>query len=108
MAIVKKYGSVKRFGARYGRTVKEKLGKIEHEHRKRQKCPYCRAEKVKRTSSGIWHCQRCLATFASRAYTIARKVRITEAPAEDTLTESVDGKKKEAEDESEEIDEQGN
>ena len=41
MAEVKKLGSTKRFGARYGRKPKKKLAKIEEELRKKQKCPYC-------------------------------------------------------------------
>jgi ribosomal protein eL43 len=83
MATVKKVGSVKRFGARYGRTVKEKVGKIEEEQRKKHKCPYCLGVKVRRTSTGIWHCERCNATFASRAYTVAKRQKLTEAPVDD-------------------------
>lgn len=61
---------VKRFGVRYGRTLKKKLGRIEAQQKKLHQCPYCRYAKVSRRSAGIWHCGKCDATFTSRAYTI--------------------------------------
>ena len=70
-------GSAKRFGARYGRTVKHKFAKIEALQRKKYKCPYCSYDKVKRLSSGIWHCRKCNAKFTNKAYTI-EEVKIKE------------------------------
>ncbi len=67
-----KLGSIKRFGARYGRTVKLKLAKIEKEQRKKHKCPYCSGLGVKRLAAGIWHCRKCDAKFTGRAYTISK------------------------------------
>ncbi|MFC1691027.1 hypothetical protein ACFL0W_02490 [Nanoarchaeota archaeon] len=68
------YPSIKRFGARYGRTVKEKLGAAESSYyHKKQSCPYCNYIQVKRISSGIWHCKKCLAKFTSKAYSVAKK-----------------------------------
>jgi large subunit ribosomal protein L37Ae len=66
------YGSVKRLGARYGRTVKFKLCKIESEQRRKHKCPYCNYVKVRRKALGIWHCSKCGATFTNKAYTIGK------------------------------------
>jgi large subunit ribosomal protein L37Ae len=66
------YGSVKRLGTRYGRTVKFKLGKIEAEQRKKHKCPYCNYEQVRRKALGIWHCKKCGATFTNKAYTVGK------------------------------------
>lgn len=66
------YGSVKRFGPRYGRTVKNKLGKIEHEQRKLHECPKCLRPAAKRDSVGIWICTKCGNKFASKAYTVAK------------------------------------
>lgn len=68
--MVSTIGSVKRFGARYGRTVKHKFGKQEAAMRVHQKCPYCDAMKVKRLSLGIWHCRKCQAKFTGKAYSI--------------------------------------
>lgn len=72
----KKFGSVKRFGPRYGRTVKERLAKVEKEQRKNHRCPYCSYEKVKQQSVGIFLCGKCGAKFASRAYTVAKPAQI--------------------------------
>ena len=69
MAISKTINSVKRFGARYGRTSRHIVGKIEHEQRRRQKCPYCRKDKVRRVSAGIWYCESCHSKFTGKAYT---------------------------------------
>lgn len=73
------YGSVKRFGARYGRRLREKLGKIENEQRKKHKCPYCLFTQVKRKSVGIWHCKKCSSTFTNKAYTVGKLAPIKAA-----------------------------
>ena len=75
--VKKTLGSAKRFGARYGKTVKSKVAKIEAEQRRFHKCPYCTYEKVKRVSAGIWECRKCGAKFTGRAYTPEkRKIQI--------------------------------
>ena len=74
MVIKEKLGSAKRFGARYGRTLKERFAKIEKEQRKFHKCPYCNKVKVKRIAVGIWHCRKCNAKFAANAYSTKKKV----------------------------------
>lgn len=73
MAVPKKLGAIKRFGARYGRRLKQRFIEIEILHRKKYKCPYCSAERVRRISKGIWHCSKCDAKFTSKAYTITKK-----------------------------------
>lgn len=77
MAVEKRYGSIKRFGARYGRTLKERLAKVESVQRGKHKCPYCNSLKAKRLSTGIWHCRKCNAKFTGKAYSI-KKVISTE------------------------------
>ena len=72
-------GSVKRFGARYGRKLKLKFSKIETEQRKLHKCPYCNKTAVKRVAVGIWHCRKCNAKFTGKAYSISRKITAKEA-----------------------------
>ena len=74
-------GSVKRFGARYGRKLKLKFSKIEAEQRKLHKCPYCSKISVKRVALGIWKCRKCNVKFAGKAYSITRKIIAKEAPA---------------------------
>ena len=65
---LKKTKSAGRFGARYGRSIKSKLVKVETKQRKKQKCPYCKKLGVKRLSSGIWKCSKCNKKFASDTY----------------------------------------
>ncbi len=72
--MAQKLGSVKRFGSRYGRTVKHKLAKIEAILKGKHKCPYCHAEKVKRISLGIWLCKKCNAKFTGKAYSLSKPV----------------------------------
>ena len=74
-----KLGSVKRFGARYGRKLKLKFSAIEAEQRKLHKCPYCSKIAVKRVAVGIWKCRKCNAKFAGKAYSISKKVTLKEA-----------------------------
>ena len=89
---IEKLGSAKRFGARYGSKPKHKFAKIEKEQRKRHKCPYCNALKVRRIVMGIWHCKNCNAKFTGKAYTIAKSISFEEAPVE--AEETVEEKKK--------------
>ncbi|MBS3132060.1 50S ribosomal protein L37ae [Candidatus Woesearchaeota archaeon] len=78
MAIKEKLGSIRRFGARYGRKTKDKFGKIEKEQRKLHKCPFCSHVKVKRVALGIWQCRKCNSKFAGKAYTIDKKISFDE------------------------------
>lgn len=64
----KKIGSTKRFGARYGRRIKVSLEKIEEKQKKGYVCPSCKSRSLKRSSAGIWQCQKCEAKFAGGAY----------------------------------------
>jgi len=71
------YGSVKRLGTRYGRTLRFKLGKIESDQRKRHKCPYCTYVQVRRVSAGIWQCNKCGSKFTNKAYTVGKLASVT-------------------------------
>lgn len=71
-------GSVKRFGARYGRKPKLKFSKIEAEQRRQHKCPYCSKLAVKRIAVGIWQCRKCSAKFTGKAYSVAKKITLKE------------------------------
>jgi len=64
----KKSKSAGRFGARYGKTVRDKLVKVEIKQRVKQKCPFCGKSGVKRLSKGIWKCPKCKKKFASDTY----------------------------------------
>jgi len=83
MAAEKKFGTVKRFGPRYGRTSKEKLAKVEKVLKGKHKCPYCHSMKAKRLSTGIWHCKKCDSKFTGKAYSVKREIKIREEKAEE-------------------------
>lgn len=63
-------GTTKRFGVRYGRTVKHKLDKIESSAKAKYKCPYCTSVSVKKKMAGIWECRKCKKTFTGKAYMV--------------------------------------
>ena len=71
-------GMVKRYGARYGRTLREKAALLDHESRRKHNCPYCSRPAVKRVAAGLWNCRKCDKTFTGRAYTISKKIILTE------------------------------
>ncbi|MBD3208873.1 50S ribosomal protein L37ae [Candidatus Woesearchaeota archaeon] len=77
------FGSVKRFGSRYGRTLRQKIGKVEHLQKKQYACPICHYKKVKRVSKGVWSCEKCGAKFTSKAYTITKQPSLKEAEEEE-------------------------
>ena len=80
MERIGKLGSAKRFGARYGSKTKHKFAKIEKEQRKRYKCPYCSAMKVKRVAVGIWQCRRCDSRFTGKAYSVSTGISLEKGP----------------------------
>ncbi len=68
-ASTKKAGAAGRFGARYGGLARKKVATIERVQRAKHECPSCGADRVKRSSTGIWSCRKCNHTFAGGAYT---------------------------------------
>jgi len=64
----KKSKSAGRFGARYGKTPKARLVKVETKQRIKQACPFCEKIGVKRVSKGIWDCSKCKKKFASNTF----------------------------------------
>jgi large subunit ribosomal protein L37Ae len=100
MAVTKSVGTAKRFGARYGKTVKERVAKVEEQQRKKHKCPYCNKVKVKRISAGIWECRGCMAKFTGKAYSPTERILTRkpkdEEPMEDLLLEQPKEKEEKA------------
>lgn len=66
MVKTRKAKSTARFGARYGKGVKERVKKLET--KKKFKCPKCEKISVKRKGYALWECSKCGATFAGGAY----------------------------------------
>jgi len=91
----KSFGSIKRFGVRYGRTVKDKLSKIEAVLKKKHKCPYCHSLSAKRLAAGIWCCKKCDAKFTGKAYSVSKKVVIRKKDEDEGFdVDSVSNKEK--------------
>ena len=63
-----KLGAARRFGPRYGRTLKHKFNEIEKTHRAKHKCPFCHKPQVRRVAAGIWECKKCSSKFTGKAY----------------------------------------
>ena len=81
MAEIRKLRSTKRFGPRYGATVKRRFDKIERSQRRLHKCPYCHFVRAKRIASGIWLCKKCKAKFTGKAYSISKPItKVVEEP----------------------------
>jgi large subunit ribosomal protein L37Ae len=87
MALDKSLKSAKRFGARYGKSLKQKVAKIEAEQRKKHKCPFCSAVAVRRVAAGIWNCKKCDSKFTGKAYTIPKKIIITQEVSKEEIVQ---------------------
>jgi len=70
----KKSRTSRRFGARYGRTVRKRLTSIEVEMKKEHECPQCNTSAVVRKSVGLWKCRKCGYTFTGGAYVPVTKM----------------------------------
>lgn len=66
----KKVGTAGRFGARYGRRVRQRIIDIEKKQKQKHECPYCFGLSTKRIAAGIWGCKKCEIKFTGRAYEI--------------------------------------
>ena len=66
----KKVKSAGRFGARYGRRVRQNIIDIEKKQKKKHECPYCFSLTTKRLAAGIWSCKKCETKFTGKAYEI--------------------------------------
>lgn len=64
----KKIGSAGRYGARYGKKVRQLVSDIEKVQKQRHICPRCDMPYVKRVAAGIWSCRKCGAKFAGGAW----------------------------------------
>ncbi len=66
-----KVGISGRFSSRYGATLRKRWKNIMELEKGKIKCPRCEIRgSVRRTSTGIWHCKKCGATFTGGAYFI--------------------------------------
>ena len=64
----KKVGVSGKFGARYGKSVKDRYRDVQKNAKQKHKCPACLKPGMKRLSSGIWECKKCGHKMAGKAY----------------------------------------
>jgi len=81
----KSLGTAKRFGVRYGPTLKQKVAAIEASSRADHECPYCGKVKAHRLSVGIWECRKCATKFTAKAYGIAKKITFAKKAEDETF-----------------------
>ena len=62
--------SAGRFGARYGRGVRQRIKDIEKKQKQKHECPYCFGLSTKRIAAGIWQCKLCNSKFTGKAYEV--------------------------------------
>jgi len=60
-------------GARYGRSVRRRLTRVQDEAHQRYPCPNCGSVAVERSSVGVWECRKCGNTFTGGAYSPTTK-----------------------------------
>ncbi|MGM5482555.1 MAG: hypothetical protein ACQESF_03770 [Nanobdellota archaeon] len=101
--MAKKYSqAVKRFGTRYGKRVRERLGKVESIAKSKHKCPYCNYVAVKKESMGIFHCSKCNAKFTGRAFSpVKKKTKKQQKTKEYNFNDELFTKKQQTKDEDE-------
>jgi large subunit ribosomal protein L37Ae len=73
MARTKKVKAAGRLRAGYGKYARGRITAIESRQRKKQTCPYCKKQALKRLSKGVWLCKKCGKKFASHAYYLGSK-----------------------------------
>jgi len=62
----KKVGITGKYGARYGRVIREKV--LSATKAKKHPCPACLRPSMRRESAGIWRCRKCGLKLAGKAY----------------------------------------
>jgi len=96
---MKKVGSTRGLGPRYGSTVRKRYAKVIGGLKKRHRCPQCGFAKVKRESVGVWKCKKCSYTFTGGAYMPVTKLGVVAkraakgAPLEETIKAAEDATK---------------
>ena len=66
MGRTKKVGFTGKYGARYGRKIRQRILKVGNQ--KNYECPGCTKKTLVRESSGIWACKKCGYKAAGKAY----------------------------------------
>ena len=68
--MVKKKGSFKGLGARYGIKPRKKYSRVHEILKSKRKCPECGSTQFGRQAVGIWSCKKCGFKIAGAAYDV--------------------------------------
>lgn len=68
MGRTKKVGIAGRFGARYGKSVRDRFREVQKASKARHVCPACMKPGMHREAAGIWECRKCGLKMAGKAY----------------------------------------
>ena len=60
--------STRRFGSRYGATIRKRVEKIERKKKKRYVCPNCKKRALRWVAVGLWECRNCGFKMAGAAF----------------------------------------
>jgi len=66
MARTKKVLAAGKYGARYGRNIRQRVNKVGPQ--KKFTCPDCLKLTLRREVAGIWSCNKCGTKMAGKAY----------------------------------------
>ena len=81
-------GNVGKFGARYGKSTREKIARSENSVKASKKSPFCNKNTVRRVSSGLWICTKTGIKFTGKAYSFDSKAMLSsKAKSQETYIE---------------------
>merc|ERR1712070_1352989 len=73
----KKVGIARKYGVRYGSSLRKLMKKFETMQRQRYVCPFCGKATVRKVSVGIWRCRACKKIMAGGAWSLTTSVAVT-------------------------------
>ena len=72
-----KVGITRKYGTRYGSSLRKIAKKFEVSQRARYNCPFCGKSSVKRTVIGVWKCKACKKQIAGGAWELNTPTALT-------------------------------
>eukprot|EP00457_Paulinella_chromatophora_P023370 gb/GEZN01026758.1/.p1 GENE.gb/GEZN01026758.1/~~gb/GEZN01026758.1/.p1 ORF type:complete len:131 (-),score=17.27 gb/GEZN01026758.1/:105-497(-) len=73
----KKVGVVRKYGTRYGASLRKQIKKIEISQHATYTCNFCGKDTVKREVVGIWKCRACKKVVAGGAFSLTTATAAT-------------------------------
>jgi len=73
----KKVGISRKYGCRYGSSLRKLMKKFETMQRQRYVCPFCGKAAIRKISVGIWRCKACKKKLAGGAWELTTATAAT-------------------------------